>query len=171
MEFDILAKVVEKPTLAEVVGEVPSIGEEKVEEPRSESLIEAEVELEKVEEEKWGEVLSKVESVSSRLEEAWGAIEDLKKLFEDVANAVKGIEDKASSVSRVVEVVALWKCGRCRFFKDGTCTAWRLSEDFAKLVEEAFGPEAVVRDGDVIRLKVEKAFVIGAICPLFRAKA
>ena len=165
MEFDILAKVIEKPTLAEVVGGVPPVEEE----PKS--LIEAEVEIAKVEEEKWGEIASKIDSVSAKVEEAWSAVESLKSFVEDLANAVKSIESKQGSVLKVIEVVALWKCSKCKFYKDGVCTAWRLSEDFAKLVEEAFGEEAVARDGNAIRLRVDKASVIGAICPLFRARA
>ena len=164
MEFDILAKVIERPTLAEVVGGVPR-AEESAEKP-----IEAEVELSESED-RVEELASKVEAVSSRVEEAWTAIEELKRLAEDVASLARSIDSRARAASRVVEVVTLWKCSRCRFFRDGLCTAWRLSEDFARVVEEAFGPEAIARDGDVIRVRIDKAFVIGAICPLFKAKS
>jgi len=163
-EFDILAKIVERPTIGElVVGTVESAEESK----SVETPIEAEV---SVFEERVDEVRKEVEDVRRGLEEVRESIESVKKVVEDLAESVRSSDSRLRALTKIVETVALWKCSRCRFYSDGVCTAWRISEDFAKVIEQAFGPEAVVREGDALRLRVEKVFVVSAVCPLFRAK-
>ncbi len=165
-EFDILAKIVERPTIGELVVSAVEDAEGSREEV-VETPIDAEV---SVFEERVDEVRRDIDEVRKGVEELRSGLENIKRAFEELAESVKSVEARSQAMAKIVETVALWKCSRCRFYRDGVCTAWRISEDFAKIVESVFGPEAIVRDGDAIRLRIDRAFVISAVCPLFRAK-
>ena len=116
------------------------------------------------------EVKSEIEGLKSKVAESSIAIDELKKSIDDLSSLIKTIEEKAKNVASIVEALALWKCSRCVFYKDGICTAWRISDEFARVISNVFGDYALEKDGDIYRIKVKNAYIVGAICPLFKVK-
>jgi len=113
----------------------------------------------------------RIGSVEKSVEEVKARVDQLVQSIESVGAAVKALSEKADALGKIVETVALWKCSRCKFFADGVCRAWRISEEFAETVKRVFGEESVVLEDGVARVRVDKAPLIGAICPLFKPRA
>ncbi len=143
-----------------------------------------------------GRVKEELESVERELREVEGRlgrlagqdlagvkreVENLGRRIEGLRSRVAGVEGRvkelAARVSRMEAVAGLttvvgkWKAGTCGKCVKGVCRAWRVGGEVAATLRRLFGGDAVVKEGEVWRVRVSSVPHLCAPCPLYEPKA